>query len=158
MASSNQRLAQMRVNNPQARAVFDYLLGLKADGKPTYVQTAATATALAEREVREVFRTLQTFRLGRLVVGRKGEGTRFVWASPLHEVIPPRRKGEQDAETAAALEISLVEGVQAAPSNAWVVKLRGRRTATLLLPISLTRADLAKVRTFCEALQHALPA
>jgi len=159
MATSSQRLAQMRVSSPDARAVFDYLLSLRDDGKSdTLVETAAKKTALAERAVRDIFRVLQTHRLGRLVVGRKGADTRFVWGASIQESIPARRKGEQDAETAASLELSQVDDVKAVPTNVWTVKLPGRRVATLLLPISLTRADLSKVRDFCEALKHALPA
>lgn len=159
MATNAQRLAHMRVKSPTARAVFDYLLGLEHDGeKPTQVAVVAKSTALTERDVREVFRALQGLRLGRLIVGRHGGRTRFEWAAPIQQSIPARRKGEQDAETAALLELSDVSGVHAAPTNAWVVKLGGRRTATLLLPISLTRAELEKVRDFCRALNDALPA
>ncbi len=158
MATSSQRLAHTRVSNPDARAIFDYLLTLRDDGKDTLVETVAGKTALPERVVRDVFRLLQTHRLGRLVVGRKGAFTRFVWGASIRESIPARRRGEQDAETAASLELSQVEGVKAVPTNVWTVKLPGRRVATLLLPISLTRADLSKVRDFCEALKHALPA
>jgi hypothetical protein len=151
------RLKAMRKQSQSVRALFDFLL-IYDNTEHVTVKPVALGSGLSEKEVRDVFGSLQRLKLGRIKLGRHGKDTRFEWAAAdWKKNIPAKQRGEPEDED----EVEMLAGMD--NSNAthlqvgvWSLKLGGRRTATLILPRGVDSKDLEMVARFCARYQKLL--
>lgn len=157
----NVELTRLREDSPDARRVFDALLGYQRNQGEIPVAALAKDSGLNRAVVRQVMTTLGDYGLGRLVLGRRGSSTRFVWnedSKAFREFIPGPRPGEDEGPSPAArLVVKTVGDAKARTTLEWTVKLGGQRSARLLLPPGLTRPDLRLLKEFCDAYASQLP-
>lgn len=151
------KLRLLRMKDPRARALFDCFLTYAKFMTMMTVETLAKKSNLREKEVRDVLQVLQRLKLGRFIVGRRGEESRFEWVESYFGVIPGKQLGEEpDLDPLAALNIKGIGGAMATPLNEWVIALGGRRTATVLLPPNTQRTDVLKLQDFFDQYLKAL--
>ena len=151
------RLKAMRKQSPSVRALFDFLL-IYDNTEGVTVKPVAQGSGLTEKEVRDIFGSLQRFKLGRIVLGRRGKDTRFEWAAAdWKKNIPTKQRGEpedeDEVEMLASLDNANATQLQV---GVWNLKLGGRRTATLILPRGVDSKDLEMVARFCARYQKLL--
>ena len=151
------KLKLMRINSPQARALFQSFLTYINRQSTMTVASMARKSGLTEKEVRDVCLHLEQLKLGHLRLGRRGLLTRFEWQENHLEYIPGKQPGEPETlDPLEALSIKGIGGATSTPVNEWVVLLGGRRHATVLLPPLIKREDVLKLRKFCDQYLEAL--
>lgn len=153
------KLKLMRMNSPQARALFQSFLTYNNQQSTMTVALMAKKSGLTEKEVRDVCLQLERLKLGHLRLGRRGLSTRFEWQENHLEFIPGKQLGEPETlDPLEALNIKGIGGATSTPVNEWVVSLGGRRHATVLLPPLIRREDVLKIGDFCDHYLKALRA
>ena len=146
------KLLMLRKTSAQARALFDALLSYEVNLEDTTVIALAKKAGLNQKEVREVLYVLEKLKLGRFWVGRRGAKSRFGWGEVKYKaVIPGPQPGEdEDDDPVGGAEVVVLKGASATPLNKWDVPLARRRQAIVLLPKLVNRADVLKIRDFCD--------
>ena len=148
-----QKLLNMRHRSAEARALFDALRGSKVT--TTTVEALVELAHLTPRQVRTVLSVLEKFGMGRLVLGRKGNPTRFDWhLSP--RSLPDRQPGEPEPMDQFAPLGG--EVLRSKTATVWVVQLAAKTYAQVVLPPKPSVADLETLRDYCDAHIEALSA
>lgn len=145
-------------DNASALRVFAFFGRYTNNVGETVVETVARAMRLPPREVRAVFKALEGMKIGRLILGRHGESTRFEWSKPVTEVVKvaferaPADKLDDPSWLLDAAPSGVLPDAPVAKRGVreFTVPLRGKLSATLTLPVGFTKADVAKVRRFLE--------
>jgi hypothetical protein len=153
------KLKVLRKRSPEVRAMFNFLT-MYDSGATTSVEPVAVGASLTEKQVREVFSVLQRMRLGRLVLGRHKQPTRFEWSvESWKDMIPGKQRGEPDDEDEETLLASLrIPGAAFSQVNTWAIQLKARKKAVVTLPSGVEAADLAKLIQFFERYRRLLAA
>lgn len=152
MADLTQKLVNLRKKNPHARALFDGLRTYELFMRTTTVDNLSRKSGLTPKEVRGVLKILEGLHLGKLWLGRRESPTRFEWAESFLAVIPGKQPGEPvTLDPAEDVEVKGVGGANATPWFEWVISLGGRRVARVVLPHSVEKDDVLKLRAFCDA-------
>lgn len=89
--ASETGLKRLYRGNSTARLLFDYLASRSKNRESSNFNRTMTVLsddgmAPTRAGMREVFRNLEKLGVGRFVVGRRGQPTRFIWTTPLTEV------------------------------------------------------------------------
>jgi hypothetical protein len=156
--SAVKRLKTMRMKSGVARAMFDYLRVYDGHGEAT-VKPVAIGAGLSEKQVRDLFKTLEKLGLGRLLLGRHTKSTRFEWREQCASLIPGKQRGEPEDEDEETLLARLdIPGASRVATTTWSIELDGPRTrrAALTLPAGVTARDLDKLMAFCERYRKSL--
>lgn len=139
MAIDQAALRTLRRSNPDAPKVLNALRERKTRREVT-VETLVESTGIAPRRVRAVLKRVDEAGAGRLVWGRKGGVTRFVWTEGSPEDIPGPSTGEEG-----------LTGARGTAVTQWVVNLGPGKQGTLLVPTKFGQRDREALRKFVDA-------
>ncbi|VTU42553.1 MULTISPECIES: hypothetical protein [unclassified Variovorax] len=156
------KLKSMRIQSGDARRVFDALRSYENKMETVTVERLVKLTKLGPRRIRTVLNALEGLQMGKLVLGRRGMSTRFVWDEGFRKfatILPAAQPNEpKDVDPVAALIMKSVGNATSTVVHEWAIQLDTRRKARIQFPETVTRADLVKIQSFCEKYSAQLPA
>lgn len=145
-------LRKLYKSNAAARKLLDYCAGRERNARVSSVDRTATVTGLSRAEVIEVFRDFEGLELGRFIVGRRGQPSRFEWQVAMVSV------GQSATGEATEIESDDIDDVGDDPDEAssegikHTFRLRPDFPVEVELPANLTSTEASRLADFIKTL------
>jgi hypothetical protein len=145
-------LKKLYRSSASARKLLDYCAGRERNARMSPVDRVCTVTGLSRAEVIDVFREFEGLSLGRFVVGRRGQPSRFEWQVAMVSA------GQAATGEAAEIESDDIEDVGDEPDEAsseglkHTFRLRPDFPVEFELPANLTPAEAGRLADFVKTL------
>jgi len=147
------RLQSLYSSDEDAKAIFDWLDSRSNRPKESKVRVVETNTGSDYYDLIDVFRKLEGWGFGRLIVGRKGGETRFSWDCDAKELAAVAKGGSGDVSGLNENPVDQAEeGAEQVQLNSYYFPLRQNHRTTLNLPADLTRSEADRLAQFIQSL------
>lgn len=155
---NNDKIQTLYQSHKHAKPLFDWLATRPSDERETELKVAATEIAADYRELYGLFKhELQPLGLGDIIVGRKGQPTRFMWHGHYKDVVKDvaQADGERVLELPDDTANTVVPKYLSSPQptmRSCSFPIRQGLEISFNLPIDLTQNEAERFGMFVKSM------
>jgi hypothetical protein len=144
-------LRKLYKSNAAARSLLDYFAARERNARRSPVERLCAVTGISRADVIDLFRKLEEMSLGRFLVGRRGQPSRFEWDFAMISV-GQAATGETANIEQDEIEDVTEEAIAGSDGIKHHFRLRPDFPVELELPANLTSAEANRLADFIKTL------